>query len=735
VRTVLVTIVGPADRQRSAGAAASGELAPRRDLSLPADVPLGELLPTLVRLFGALGGGPARAPESWGLVDPSGSPLDTSVSLGANGVLNGALLQLQPGSPAHGDPPLPDFAPQAEQPPVEWSQPAEPTPLPASRSANRWRDTFVALVPPSDQRGEPALPPAAPPPAAPPPAAPRPPAQPPEVAPHPSPRPDAGADFEPVVPIGDQRLWGAPSPFSVVDRPPGTGARRDPPVTDDRASTEHASVYHMDARWTSTPPAHRGTTAYPAAANSSALDTAAIDPPAVQPSAIDPYAVHPAAVDRSSAGPAAARPAAAPAAPDLPAQSAVAPGSASGGWFASPATNGQAATTNAATNGGGRAATRPPSERAIPSHQNGTGSYPEAPEPSARATWTGNGSSQWAWGGPDGAAPRARQAPGHSGTAAPPDETERAGYLLTGHPGAQVPPGQPRGRQGERGPAADRPVPGPGPRARSVPLERARRAWRSADYPRHLDAGIVAPRLRRGVTIAVISPKPGTGRTLVATLLAATLVELRPDQVRVVAGGAAPRSGRGRRGAARQQNQGQQHGSFEQFAGRLPGHAPVPDPDPFPDTLSETGGGGLTAEAEAVALGGVVLVDCVAGLDGSPARTAIGLADQLVLVTDADPATGSLAVEAATPLLEAGRSVTLVVNQRPLRGRRLDVGRLNQMLPLAGGPVVVSYEPASGAALDEGRFDLREAPSGWRRAGRELAYIVTADWRTRGYAR
>jgi len=569
VRTVLVTIVGPAGAPTgTAGMDASVRDGPqpRRDLSLPADVPLGELLPTLVRLFGGPG---ARTSGYWTLATADGSTLRADVPLGANGILNGALLQLQhvqarpavvvelPSQPPPA-PPVPQPPPPAPVP-IQWDEPVEP----AARAPARAEAPASALL--AEGQRATAWPPPGPVP--PPPLPPEP--EPPEPVGH------ALDELEPVVPIGSRRWREEVAP---VPDDPGQG---------------------------------NGLTGGGFTNGGLANGGLANGLMAIRPTANDPMAN-----GLMANG--------APAGPDRDAASA-------GGWG-----------------------------------------------PAAR-TWDAR---PGAWREDGG------HAPGHGGAG-------RANGSVNGHLDgtvdgivngtvAGIPGEHPRVRAGGPvGPGVA--VRGPAP-APPGPLARARRALRSADSPRHLDAAIAAPRLRRGVTVAVISPKPGSGRTTVTALLASTLVELRPDQVRVVAHPHAP----SRRAAQ---------------------------------------------PAEVVALGGVVLLDCVAGLDASAARGAIGAADQLVVVTDADPATGSLVVEAALPLIEAGRSVTLVVNQRPLRGRRLDVRRLQQMLPHAGGPVLLPYEPAAGAALDQGRFTLGDAPAAWRRAARELAFILTADWRARGCAR
>lgn len=86
-----VTIVGP--RRRA-------------DLALPADVPLPNVLPALLRALGEVGGDAVAAP-GWTLQRLGGAPLDLGQSLGTLGVLDGEILYLRPREailpPAHYD--------------------------------------------------------------------------------------------------------------------------------------------------------------------------------------------------------------------------------------------------------------------------------------------------------------------------------------------------------------------------------------------------------------------------------------------------------------------------------------------------------------------------------------------------------------------------------------------------------------------------------------------------------
>jgi Flp pilus assembly CpaE family ATPase len=67
--------------------------------------------------------------------------------------------------------------------------------------------------------------------------------------------------------------------------------------------------------------------------------------------------------------------------------------------------------------------------------------------------------------------------------------------------------------------------------ARSSPAHRLREAWLRSDYGRQLDERILAPRLQRCVTIAVVSPKGGVGKTFITALLGSLLAFLRRDRV------------------------------------------------------------------------------------------------------------------------------------------------------------------------------------------------------------
>ena len=61
--------------------------------------------------------------------------------------------------------------------------------------------------------------------------------------------------------------------------------------------------------------------------------------------------------------------------------------------------------------------------------------------------------------------------------------------------------------------------------------ERVKVIWRETDYGNRLDRAIQAPQLRRCVTIALMSPKGGVGKTTLTALLGSMLAMTRRDRI------------------------------------------------------------------------------------------------------------------------------------------------------------------------------------------------------------
>lgn len=275
-------------------------------------------------------------------------------------------------------------------------------------------------------------------------------------------------------------------------------------------------------------------------------------------------------------------------------------------------------------------------------------------------------------------------------------------------------------------------------------LERARARWREGAYLRRLDAAIQQPQLRRCVTIAVMSPKGGVGKTTVCALLGTLFALLRRD--RVVAVDANPDFGSLGRCLAPGHEvfvddvlrlvAGRELGvtALDASLGRA-AHGlmvlPVPGAPERMARLDEAAYARVVCRlAELV---GMVLLDCGTGLNDEAARAALAAADQVLLVTDPDPSTASLVVEAAGVLRERGLPTWLVVNGMTRRSR-LELGSLESFVPYARGMPVLPAHRAAAARVAGGTFDWRDAPVAWRVAVRELAAALVASWPGLGLA-
>jgi MinD-like ATPase involved in chromosome partitioning or flagellar assembly len=271
------------------------------------------------------------------------------------------------------------------------------------------------------------------------------------------------------------------------------------------------------------------------------------------------------------------------------------------------------------------------------------------------------------------------------------------------------------------------------------PAQRLRRSWRSSSYERRLDEVIRSIMLRRSVTIAVVSPKGGVGKTTITALLGGLYAMLRRD--RVVAVDTNPDFGSLGRSLI------PAHSVFvddllevldspeltvtelDTHLGRGPhGMMVVPAPtDPARMALLDE-----TAYTRVIRrlqdMVGMVMLDCGTGMHDPALRAALATADQVVLVTDANPATASLVAEAAAFLRSSGRPIWLVVNRVPPSGLRLRIEALEAHVPFARGLVVVPAEERAAGRVADGTFDWNDAPQSWRRSVRQLAAVLAAAW-------
>lgn len=304
-----------------------------------------------------------------------------------------------------------------------------------------------------------------------------------------------------------------------------------------------------------------------------------------------------------------------------------------------------------------------------------------------------------------------------------------------------------------RAPAAPDAPAGPGParpapRSLSVPdagslTRRVRRSWRSSAYEHRLDEMIRAPLLRRCVTIAVVSPKGGVGKTTITALVGSVFALLRRD--RIVAVDTNPDFGSLGRSLT------PSHGVFvddvlevldspqltvtelDAHLGRgLHGLMVLPAPTD-PSRMALLDQAAYTRVIRRLqGMVGMVMLDCGTGMHDPALRAALGTADQVVLITDADPATASLVTEAGTFLRPTGLPIWLVVNRVPAGRSRLRIEAFEAYLPFAQGLVVVPAHNSAAGNVADGTFDWRDAPGTWSRAIRQLAALLATSWKDLG---
>ncbi len=269
-------------------------------------------------------------------------------------------------------------------------------------------------------------------------------------------------------------------------------------------------------------------------------------------------------------------------------------------------------------------------------------------------------------------------------------------------------------------------------------MERARAEWRVTDYQERLDAAILRPRLRRCVTIAVVSPKGGVGKTTVTALVGMLLSHIRRD--RIVAVDTNPDYGSlGRVLTPDQQlfvddllaRMAQPDLTLTELDTRLGRAAhglmvlPAPtDPDRMAG-LDEPGYQTVITRLKDYV--GVIILDCGTGLQDPAAKAALATCDQIVLVTDAVPATASLVAEAGALLTASGRPITVLVNKMPKKSR-LDLDKLGTFVPAANAMLTLPANADGADLLASGGFDWRDAPKPWVTAVRELAVALVGDW-------
>jgi MinD-like ATPase involved in chromosome partitioning or flagellar assembly len=280
------------------------------------------------------------------------------------------------------------------------------------------------------------------------------------------------------------------------------------------------------------------------------------------------------------------------------------------------------------------------------------------------------------------------------------------------------------------------------------PMARYRESLRESDYESRLDRAIAAPRLQRCVTIAVVSPKGGVGKTTLTALLGSLLARVRRD--RIVAIDTNPDYGSLGRTLA------PEHTIYvddlletldrpdltvtaldDQLGRAFEGLMVLPAPT-SPErmaALDEQAYGRVIARLKELV--GVLVLDCGTGLQEPAARAAQAAADQIVLISDAHPSTASLVTESERLLSTGEAPITVVVNKMPKSAKklRLNLDGLEAALPDARGLICIDEDIPAAGSVANGAFRWADAPEGWKRSVRELAVVLADDWPRLGLSR
>jgi len=194
------------------------------------------------------------------------------------------------------------------------------------------------------------------------------------------------------------------------------------------------------------------------------------------------------------------------------------------------------------------------------------------------------------------------------------------------------------------------------PRTRS---ECARDRWRELDHLGQLDALITGPRLRHCATIAMVSPKGGVGKTTVTALLGTLFSLLRRDPTVAVDTNPdfgslgrvlTPDQSRYVDDLARlvaEDDELSLTALDSQLGRAMHGLLVVPaptDPARMASLDQDAYARVITRLKDFFSL---ILLDCGTGLQDPASAAAVASADQVVLLTDAQPATASLVAQSA----------------------------------------------------------------------------------------
>jgi MinD-like ATPase involved in chromosome partitioning or flagellar assembly len=266
----------------------------------------------------------------------------------------------------------------------------------------------------------------------------------------------------------------------------------------------------------------------------------------------------------------------------------------------------------------------------------------------------------------------------------------------------------------------------------------------AADGKEALEEAVAAPTLGRCMTIGVVSPKGGVGKTTVSIMLGELLCRLRSDLVLALdadsdygsLGLVAPAGAGAKMSESRDAEmldalaQGAvSFAELDRTLWALPGGLRVV---PSPRDPAAMARADRAKYARVIGnlqrLAALLVIDCGTGLGQPGVQAAILACDQLVVVTDASGATASLVVEAIRLLERAGPPITIVCNglRRGKQGSD-DLLRLDALFPRASALIGIPEDPAAELAL-RGELDWNAAPQPLYRSTLELAVVLAAAW-------
>jgi MinD-like ATPase involved in chromosome partitioning or flagellar assembly len=241
----------------------------------------------------------------------------------------------------------------------------------------------------------------------------------------------------------------------------------------------------------------------------------------------------------------------------------------------------------------------------------------------------------------------------------------------------------------------------------------------------------------RCATIAVVSPKGGVGKSTVSALLGTLLARVRDDRVTLVDADSDYGS-LGRWLAPDHPVSVNELAAELELPGYLPGELDdhlASGPEGLrlcPAPRDPRGMAGLDRESYGRLIArlqdrsGILILDCGTGLSQPGVQAAIVASNQLVLVSDADPATLRLVADAGGLLRHTGAPITVVVNRVRLTAG--EAANADALFPYSSALLSISDEQQAARLVSSNGFSWENAPHSWQRETRELAAVLASQW-------